>query len=74
MNENEKRLVEMRTKLKAYKEFDKQLEDILNAKIELEDVSNTTYSIISQLEDSLVDLKIEMNLPDKEWEDEIKTR
>lgn len=66
---NKEKLIELRTKLKFYKKLDKKIDKVLNAELEIEDWGNEVYSKISRLEAELDDLKIEMDLPDSEWED-----
>ena len=66
---NKEKLIELRTKLKFYKNLDKKIDKVLNAELEIEDWGNEVYSKISRLEAELDDLKIEMDLPDSEWED-----
>ena len=66
---NKEKLIELRTKLKFYKKLDKKIDKVLNAELEIEDWGNEVYSKISRLESELEDLKIEMDLPDSEWED-----
>jgi hypothetical protein len=68
MDTNRKKLIQLRTKLEFYKKLDKKLEQVLNAELEIEDWSNEVYSKISRLEAELDDLKIEMDLPDEEWD------
>ena len=68
MEANRKKLIQLRTKLEFYKKLDKKLEQVLNAELEIEDWSNEVYSKISRLEAELDDLKIEMDLPDEEWD------
>ena len=72
MEENRKKLIQLRTKLEFYKKLDKKLEQVLNAELEIEDWSSEVYSKISRLETELDDLKMEIDLPDAEWdEDEV---
>ena len=69
MDENKKRLIQLRTKLEFYKKLDKKIDKVLDAKLELEDWSNEVYNEVSKIEDELLDLKIEMDLSDDEWEE-----
>ena len=72
MDTNRKKLIQLRTKLEFYKKLDKKLDKVLNAELEIEDWSSEVYGKISILETELDDLKMEMNLPDAEWdEDEV---
>jgi hypothetical protein len=72
MEDNRKKLIQLRTKLEFYKKLDKKLEQVLNAELEIEDWGNEVYSKISRLETELDDLKMKMDLPDAEWdEDEV---
>jgi len=70
MEENRKKLIQLRTKLEFYKKLDKKLEQVLNAELDIEDWSSEVYSKISRLENELDDLKIEMDLPDAEWDED----
>ena len=71
MEVNEKKLIQLRTKLEFYKKLDKKLDKILNAEIEIEDYSSEVYGKIQRLETELTDLKCDMDLPDDRWvEDE----
>jgi hypothetical protein len=72
MDTNRKKLIQLRTKLEFYKKLDKKLEQVLNAELKIEDWSGEVYLKISRLENELDDLKMEMDLPDEEWdEDEV---
>jgi hypothetical protein len=64
-----KKLVELRTKLKFYQKLEKKIDKCLNAELELDEWSSEVYYKISSLENELSDLKIEMDLPDEEWDD-----
>lgn len=66
---NKEKLIELRTKLKFYKKLDKKIDKVLNAELEIEDWSSEVYNKILILETELDNLKIEMDLPDSEWED-----
>ena len=70
MEENRKKLIQLRTKLEFYKKLDKKLEKVLNAELEIEDWSSEVYGKISILETELDDLKMEMDLPDVEWDED----
>ena len=70
MEVNRKKLIQLRTKLEFYKKLDKKLEQVLNAELEIEDWSSEVYGKISRLETELDDLKIEMDLPDAEWDED----
>lgn len=70
MDANRKKLIQLRTKLEFYKKLDKKLEQVLNAELEIEDWSGEVYSKISRLETELDDLKMEMDLPDAEWDED----
>ena len=72
MEANEKKLVQLRTKLEFYKKLDKKIEKVMNAELELDEWANEVYGKISRLENELSDLKCEMDLSDEEWdEDEV---
>jgi hypothetical protein len=70
MEENRKKLIQLRTKLQFYKKLDKKIEKVLNAELEVEDWSSEVYEKIALMEDELSDLKIEMDLPDAEWDED----
>jgi hypothetical protein len=70
MDENRKKLIQIRTKLEFYKKLDKKIEKVLNAELEIQDWSEEVYRKISGLETELDDLKMEMDLPDKEWNED----
>jgi hypothetical protein len=67
---NRKKLIQLRTKLEFYKKLDKKIEKVLNAELEIEDWSEEVYNKLSRLEDELSDLKMEMDLPDEEWDED----
>jgi hypothetical protein len=70
MEANRKKLIQLRTKLEFYKKLDKKIEKVLNAELEIEDWSEEVYNKLSRLEDELSDLKMEMDLPDEEWDED----
>jgi hypothetical protein len=70
MEANRKKLIQLRTKLEFYKKLDKKLEQVLNAELEIEDWSSEVYNKVSRLENELDDLKMEMDLPDEEWDED----
>ena len=70
MDANRKKLIQLRTKLEFYKKLDKKLEQVLNAELEIEDWSSEVYNKLSRLENELDDLKMEMDLPDEEWDED----
>jgi hypothetical protein len=72
MDENSKKLIQLRTKLEFYKKLEQKMNQVFQAELELEDWSDEVYLKISRLETELEDLKMEMDLPDEKWyEDEI---
>lgn len=70
MDGNRKKLIQLRTKIEFYKKLDKELEQVLNAELEIEDWSSEVYNKLSRLENELDDLKMEMDLPDEEWDED----
>jgi hypothetical protein len=70
MESNRKKLIQLRTKLEFYKKLDKKLEKVLNAELEIEDWSSEVYSKLSRLEKELDDYKMEIDLPDEEWDED----
>ena len=70
MESNRKRLIQLRTKLEFYKKLDKKLDQVLNAELEIEDWSSEVYSKLSRLEKELEDYKMEIDLPDEEWDED----
>jgi hypothetical protein len=72
MEANDKKLIQLRTKLEFYKKLEQKMNQVFQAELELEDWSDEVYLKISRLETELEDLKMEMDLPDEKWyEDEI---
>jgi hypothetical protein len=72
MDENSKKLIQLRTKLEFYKKLEQKMNQVFQAELELEEWSDEVYLKISRLETELEDLKMEMDLPDEKWyEDEI---
>jgi hypothetical protein len=70
MDENSKKLIQLRTKLEFYKKLDGKLQKVLNSELEIEDWSDEVYNKISTLEDELDSLKMEMDLSDNEWDED----
>ena len=74
MEENRKKLIQLRTKLEFYKKLDKKIDKVLNAELEIEDWSNEVYEKIQLMESELEAFKFEIDLLDAEWdEDEEET-
>jgi hypothetical protein len=72
MEANDKKLIQLRTKLEFYKKLEQKMNQVFQAELELEEWSDEVYLKISRLETELEDLKMEMDLPDEKWyEDEI---
>ena len=72
MDKNRKKLIQLRTTLEFYKKLDKKIEKVLNAELQIEDWSEDVCLKIEGLAKELEDLKMEMDLPDAEWnEDEV---
>lgn len=67
---NEKKLIQLRTKLEFYKKLQSKVEKIMNAELELEDYSEEVYNKISKLENELESHKMEMDLPDEAWDED----
>jgi len=71
MDANEKKLVQLRTKLEFYQKLGKKTEKVLTTELELEDWAQEVHIKKDQLEKQLESHKLEMSLPDSEWyEDE----
>ncbi len=72
MDKNEKKLIQLREKLLAFKNFKERVEKVLETNIDaLEQLSEDLYYESNQIEKELDDLKMEMELPDDRWyEDE----
>ena len=62
MNENSKKLIQLRTKLEFYKKLEQKMNQVFQAELALEDWSDEVYLKISRLEVELEDLKMEMDL------------
>ena len=67
MSNNEKKLIELRGKVKFYKKLESKIQKVLDAKLEVDDWHTEVYQKNRQLETELDDLKIEMDLSDEEW-------
>ncbi len=70
ISENRKKLIQLRTKLEFYKKLDKKIQKVLNAELEIEDWGDEVYREINKLETELDDFKMEMDLPDAEWDED----
>ena len=73
MDENREKLIELRTKLGFYKKLENKLQKVLNGELEIEDWSDEVFEKVGLLESELTNLKIEMDLPDEEWDDNENT-
>ena len=69
-SENRKKLIQLRTRLQLYKKFDNEIQQVLNAELDIEDWSSEVYSELSSLENQLDDYKMEIDLPDEEWDED----
>jgi hypothetical protein len=67
MNNNKKKLIQLRTEFKCWKEMNKNITQILNSELEVEEWDLEVHFKLQKLEKELDDLKIEMNLSDEEW-------
>lgn len=73
MEQNEKKLIQLRVKLNFYKKLDKKIDEVRIGDLEVDDWGNQVYHKIKIMQTQLDDLKIEMNLSDEEYyQDEIK--
>ena len=70
MENNRKKLIQLRTKLEFYKKLDSKIDSILNAELDLEDYSEKIYLKLQKLENELEDYKMEIDLPDDEWDED----
>jgi len=71
MNQNEKKLVQLRTKLKFYQKLSRKIEKVLTTELEIEDWAQEVHLKNGELEATLEKHKLDMSLPDSEWyEDE----
>lgn len=73
MNSKRKKLIQLRAELKVYKEIDIKITAVLDAKVVVEDLSEEIYNKVSRLEEELDNLKMDMNLPDAEWDEDEKS-
>lgn len=72
MNENQKKLIELRVKVNFYKKLKDKIDSVMECELEIDDWSTEVYNKNRKLEAELDDLKVEMDLSDEEWvEDEI---
>lgn len=67
MDANEKKLVQLRTKLEFYQKLSGKIEKVLTTELEIEDWAQEVYLKKNQLEEELEAHKMEMDLPDEEW-------
>jgi len=73
MEDNRKKLIQLRTKLEFYKKLNTKITEIMDAKLDLEDFEQDVFSELQKTESELDDYKMEIDLPDSEWdEDETK--
>ena len=72
IDKNEKKLIQIRTKLSFYKKLDGKIQKVLNAELEVDDWAGEVYHKIRVLETELDDLKVEMDLPDSRWDEDEK--
>jgi hypothetical protein len=70
MEANRKKLIQLRTKFEFYRKLDKKIDKVLNGELDIEDWSREVYEKIRKLDVELSDLKIEMDLPDEEWNED----
>lgn len=68
MNENQIKLIQLRAKVSFYKKLEKKIDSIMEGDLEIDDYSTEIYNKNRMLETELDDLKVEMNLSDKEWD------
>lgn len=70
---DEKKLIQLRTKLNFYKKLEKKIDSVMEGDLEIDDWSTEVYNKNRIIETELEDLKLEMNLTDDQWDqDEIK--
>jgi hypothetical protein len=70
MEENRKKLIQLRTKIQLYKNLDNNIQKVLDTELDIEDWSSEVYSELSSLENELDNLKVEMDLSDEEWDED----
>lgn len=70
MEANRKKLIQLRTKLAFYKKLDQKIKKVLDAELEIQDWGDEVYEKKALLEDELAALKIDMDLPDEEWNED----
>ena len=68
MNENQIKLIKLRAKVNFYKKLEKKIDSIMEGDLQIDDYSTEIYNKNRMLETELDDLKVEMNLSDKEWD------
>lgn len=68
---NQKKLIQLRTKVEFYQKLGRKIEKILLSEIDIEDYAQEIYNKTVNLENELEDYKADINLPDSVWyEDE----
>jgi hypothetical protein len=70
MEDNVKKLIQLRTKLEFYKKLDNKINKVLNGELDIVDWGSEVYSKVSIIESELIDLKMEMDLPDDKWSED----
>ena len=67
MEEDKKKLIQLKAKLELYRKIDNKINQVLNAELEVEELSEEIYNEIAGLEEAIFNLKIDMDLSDAEW-------
>lgn len=62
MDEKQKQLIELQTKLEFYQKLDKKIDLVLNYELDLDDWSKEVYYKILRLENEITDLDLEIEI------------
>lgn len=70
MDKNEKLLIQLRERIKSWKQFETLIKEVLQAETNLHDLDETVYAKIAGLENELESLKGDMDLADDRWNED----
>lgn len=60
MSDNEKKYIQIKTKLEFYKKLDRKIDLVIDTKFTIEELSNEVYAKIKDLEKEFNNLKIDL--------------
>ncbi|GAB3177567.1 hypothetical protein [Telluribacter humicola] len=70
MDENQKKLVQLRTKLTFYRKLEKKIQKVQRGELSLDDWMKEVDLKIFGMEGELTDLMLDMNLSEEDWQEE----